>query len=382
MKRMLAVLLSLAMVLAFTACASNDAQTKPSESSPQGSNAGANNSAATAPNTEASNETYTFVVSTHTPAAATATQVFTNFLAEIESRSDGRIKFDVYTDGTLAAVDGVIDAVSSGVADIAVINYARQAGRLEMVGLAGLPGVFANTWEGANAFQELFDTEPAMSADFDAAGLKMIGIQMNEGVTIMAKGEINDLKDLSGKKVIAIGATTTEIFGSLGAVPLGLSNQEAYEAISKGTADVVGSTSIPGGIGFGLHEVVDCIYHINLGAAPLVYCMNKDKWDQLPADLQAVFNDVAHDFQPTNTYTVYALELGKDPSSLEQFAQAGVTIVEPTAAQVKDFQDNYARASWDAWASSMDAAGKPGTEMLEAFIALCEKHTGTCPDFE
>lgn len=368
MKRFWAIILAMLMVLSLAACGGT---TTPSSSTPSDS------STPSSP----SGEVYKLIVSTHTPANGTATQVLMNYLNEIETRSNGRIDFEVYTDGTLAAVDGVIDAVTSGVADIAVVNPARQSGRLGLAEVAGLPGVFNNTWEGSKAFQELYDTVPAMGEELAAVGLKLVGVQLIEGVTIISKKEINSIYDLQGKKVISSTPFTTSIFTQIGAIPLGMANTEAYEALSKGTADVVASTSISGGAGFGLHEVADYVYHLNLGAGAMLYCMNEDAWNRLPEDLQAIINEVAHDFQPDNVYTVYCLELGKDPSSLETFEQAGVTIIEPTAEQVQDFQDNLAIATWTEWAAEKDAAGKAGTEVLNAFVALCDKHVGTCPNF-
>lgn len=374
MKKLLASMLALAMVLGLAACTGNPSPS-PSQPSQTQTTEGPSASQPTPDDT-----VYTLVASTHTPSTTTATVVFQMVLDEITARSGGRIQFELFTDGTLAAADGILDALSSGIADVAMVNYSRQAGRMDLMGVATNPGVFSNPWEGTMAFMEMYDTIPDIKEELDSVGLHLMGVQLGTSSVIMSKEPIHDILDLTGKRVITGTDAVTDILTSVGATPLSFSNAEAYEALSKGTADAIASNSLSGAVGFGIQEVAKYVYNINLGAGPLVYGISTSAYESLPADLQAVIDEVAHEYVPDTVYQVYVQEQGKETTTEMALEAAGVTIVDPTAEQIADFQTQYGSPIWDKWVSEREAAGYENARtVLDTFIELCAKHTGTCP---
>lgn len=379
MKKLLAMLLALAMVVSFAACGSEG--DKPSESqspAPTSSQPTETESQSAEPSQD--NTVYTLVASTHTPSTTTATVVFQSVLDEITARSNGRIQFEVFTDGTLAAADGILDALESGIADVAMINYSRQAGRMDLMGVMNNPGIYSNPWEATKAFMELYNTVPAVKEELDSVGVHMMGVQLGTSSVVMSTVPINSLDDLNGLRVITGGDAVTNILTSIGATPMSFSNSEAYEALSKGTADAIASNSLSGAVGFGIQEVAKYVYNINLGAGPLIYGMSTAAYEKLPADLQAIIDEVASEYVPDAVYTIYVQEQGKETTTDMALETAGVTIVEPSAEQIADFQEKYGSSIWDKWVADREAAGYTSArEVMDKFVELCAKHTGTCP---
>lgn len=378
MKKLFAIMLALVMVLSLAACSGGQQGSQnsdqPSDSQPVDSAPGGNE------NPSQDDTVYNFVASTHTPSTTTATVVFQAVLDEITARSNGRIQFELYTDGTLAAADGILDALESGIADVAMVNYSRQAGRMDLMGVVANPALFNNPWEGTQAFMEMYDTIPDIKEEFDTVGVHLMGVQLGTSTVIMSKEPINDINDLAGKRVITGTDAVTDILTSIGATPLSFSNTEAYEALSKGTADAIASNSLSGAVGFGIQEVAKYVYNISLGAGPLVYGMSTAAYEKLPADLQAVVDDVARDFVPDAVYQIYVLEEGKETTTNMTLEAAGVTIVEPTEEQIVDFQDKYGAPIWDEWVAEREAAGYSNArQVMDTYVEMCAKHAGTCP---
>lgn len=377
MKKLLAMMLALVMMMSLAACGGDKT---PSNSQPGAASSQPAESQDQPAEPSQDDTVYTLIASTHTPSTTTATVVFQSVLDEITARSNGRIQFELYTDGTLAAADGILDALESGIADVAMVNYSRQAGRMDLFGVATNPGVFSNPWEGTKAFMELYETVPAIKEELDSVGMHLMGIQLGTSSVIMSKEPVNDLSDLAGMRVITGTDAVTQILTSIGATPLSFSNTEAYEALSKGTADAIASNSLSGAVGFGIQEVAKYVYDINLGAGPLVYGMSSAAYEKLPADLQAIIDEVAAEYVPDAVYTIYVQEQGKETTTAMTLEAAGVTIVEPTADQIADFQANYGAPIWDQWVADREASGYTNArEVLDAFVELCAKHTGTCP---
>lgn len=374
MKKLLALMLVVAMsfsLVSLSACSDGDSQ---GNSAPPSSGSPASNG-----NTESDDTVYTLIASTHTPGTTEATIVFQKVLDEITARSNGRIQFEVYTDGTLAAADGILEALESGIADVAMVNYSRQAGRMDLVGVCTNPGLYTNSWEGTQALMELYDTVPAMQEELDAVGLHLMGIQLGTQSVVISKTPVNDITDLAGLRVVSGTSATDQILLALGATPLGFSNTDAYEALSKGTADAIVSNSLSGAAGFGIQEVAKYVFDLGLGAGPLLYCISDAAYNRLPEDLQAIIDEVYRDYVADVVYTDYVLEQNKDVTALETFEQAGATIVEPTQEQIDTFQTEYAAPVYDEWVESLESSGHAeAREVLDTFIELCNKHAGTC----
>ena len=388
MKKLLALLLALAMIVSLGACASGGSDdtsaNQPSQSTDTKTDDGANSGDAAADDakTDAPKDdtVYNFVASTHTPSTTTATVIFQNILDEITERSDGRIQFELYTDGTLAAADGIIDALDSGIADVAMVNYSRQSGRLDLFGVVSNPAIFTNPWEGTKAFMELYDTVPALKEQLEGVGMHMMGVQLGTSSVVMSKEPVNDISDLAGKRVITGTDAITDILTSVGATPLSFSNTEAYEALSKGTADAIASNSLSGAVGFGMQEVAKYVYDINLGVGPMLFTISNSAYDKLPADLQEMIDEVAREYVPDVVYKLYVLEEGKETTTMQTLEDAGVTIVEPTEEQVADFQAKYGEPIWDKWVSEREADGyTDARELMDTLVELCGKYAGTCP---
>ena len=95
--------------------------------------------------------------------------------SEIEKRTQGRVKADVYYAETLAWQRENIDALQSGLADVIFPAPHHAPSKLPLFTLVNVPGLSDDCWVKNWAFYELMTTEKAMLDEFAAFGAIPVG---------------------------------------------------------------------------------------------------------------------------------------------------------------------------------------------------------------
>ncbi len=317
--------------------------------------------------------------STHTPATGEATTVLESYLNELEERSDGRLQFELYTDASLVASSEILDAIDTGLADCGVVNYGLTNGTLNLAGVTALPGIFQDSWAANRALMDVATSGGALTEQLSENGVVCIGTFFGEGNIIISKTPVEDITDLSGLKVISSTDTLSRIVEEVGGTVVGFSNSETYEAFSKNTADATVNSSFVSATTFALEEVAHYAYDLNLGCGPLLYCMNEDKWNELPEDLQQIFLETMQDYLADVTYQLYVLKEDQEETSKEKFINAGGTVVEPTDEQIESFTSTYAEEQWAIWVEEREAEGYDGQAVIDEFTEAYALYEGENP---
>ena len=216
----------------------------------------------------------------------------TNWAQEIEKRSQGRVKITVYSAQSLTKADQCFEGVVNGISDIGMSCFAYTRGRFPLLEGLDLPLGYpdgAVATRVANAMVAKY--QPA-----ELAGVHTLYVHAHGPGLLASKKAIKTLDDLKGLQVRATGLSS-KIAEALGAKPVAMSQPETYEALQKG---VVEATLCPIETlkgwkqGEAIQYVVDSTV-IGYTTAMFVV-MNKAKWNQLPADLQAIFDAVSQEW--------------------------------------------------------------------------------------
>ena len=124
-------------------------------------------------------------------------------------------------------------------------------------------------------------------------------------------------------RVRTFGSVNPVMFKSLGAVPVNMTWLEAYEAMQRGGLDCVYFTWT-GFYLLKLHEVGKYVSDANFGAhCGFLTYMNLDKWNSLPANLQDLFTQVAHEAELLSHETAEKF----DRKALESMLEAGAELI-------------------------------------------------------
>jgi TRAP-type C4-dicarboxylate transport system substrate-binding protein len=210
------------------------------------------------------------------------------YLDELEKRTNGRLKIQRYDAESLAPGPALLDALKTGMADIAGICPPYFPAELPLHQVTVLPGFSVYPFPRAMAFYDLYQRVPEMKAELTGHGVKLISIQSLKSMGIVSKSPIRTLADLKGKKLRILGYQA-QLLAALGGVPVSMPTGEIYDAISRGTIDghIHDASAV---IAFGTYSVCKYFTELNFGNAVFLMAMKQSVFDSLPADIKKLID--------------------------------------------------------------------------------------------
>ncbi len=331
MKKLLALLLALTMVLSMAACGAKEeppvATQAPAAQAPaaEGEAAAA---ADPANDGDASNDpAVTLVYAEVNPLDSLIGMVASDFKKNVEELSGGSITIDIQHSGVLGSENDVLDNILAGgdTIDISRISaFALNSYGCQKSVLLSLPFTFTSRehwWNFANS---------DLAADFlnepQTLGLPVRGIFYGEeGFRhFFTADEITSMDDLAGMKIrVSTDPVMTGMVECLGASPTVVSFGELYSALSSGVCDG-GEQPIANYYSNAFHEVAPYLI-LNghtLGAVEVVVTDNG--WAKLTPDQQAVIMEAGKLTQAYNA----EIAATKEAEVLETLKAEGCIVID------------------------------------------------------
>ncbi len=208
---------------------------------------------------------------------------------EIEKRSGGRIKIDVFAGGTLTAAPEVYDGVVNGISDIGMSCFAYTRGRFPVMEALDLPMGYPSGLIATLVANGYYRAMKPQALD----EVKVLYLHAHGPGLLNTKKPVNKMEDLKGMKIRSTGFSA-KVAEALGAAPVAMPQGETYEALQKGVVDGT-FTPIETLKGWKQAEVVkytvDCP---DIGYTTAMFVvMNLKKWNALPDDMKKIFDDTS-----------------------------------------------------------------------------------------
>ncbi|MCL1037297.1 TRAP transporter substrate-binding protein [Shewanella submarina] len=211
------------------------------------------------------------------------------FAVLVDEMSAGRLKIKVYGAGELVPAFEVFDAVSQGTAQMGHSAAYYWKGKSPAAQFFtsipfGLNAKEMNGWLTYGGGQELWEEVYAPFGILPMPGGNS-GVQMGGWFN----KEINSLDDLKGLKMRLPGLGG-EVLERLGGTPVTLPGRELFTALQTGTIDATEWVGPFNDLAFGLHKAAKFYYYPGWHepGTTLEFLINKQAYEQLPADLQAI----------------------------------------------------------------------------------------------
>ena len=217
-----------------------------------------------------------------------------NFARSVEKMSGGRLTVSVYGAGELVPAMGVFDAVSSGSAEAghgAAYYWKGKNSALQFFTSVpfGLNAQEMNGWlyhgGGMELWRELL--EPFNLIPFAGGNT---GVQMGGWFN----KEIHSLQDIKGLKM-RIPGLAGEVWNRAGGSSVNIPGGELYTSLQTGVIDATEWVGPYNDLAFGFYQVAKYYYYPGWHepGATLELIVNKDAFEALPADLQAIVEAAA-----------------------------------------------------------------------------------------
>ena len=278
-----------------------------------------------------------------------------SWMAEIEARSGGRVKFTYHPAGALAGGPEIYESVVSGIADIGMTVLAYTRGRFPLMEGVDLPVGYPDGMAATVIANEIYDSyQPEELADTHALYLHAHGPGL-----LHTQEPVRSLEDLKGMKIRCTGLAA-KIVEALGGTPVAMGQGDTYDALQKGT--VVGTFGpIEVLDGWNQAEVIDYTTDTSMiGYTTTMWVgMNQAKWDALPRDIQKIFTEVSQEWIPIHGQVWD----DADAKGLARTLAEGNEVITLDAAEAARWVEAV-KGLPDTYINAMKEQGLPGDKLI------------------
>lgn len=231
-----------------------------------------------------------------TPALAYVLAADTHFVPEVTRRAKEKghnVRFVKAWAGTVAKVDGIVEAVQKGALDIGLSVPAFEQARTSILNYSlYFPFSSTDPMRQVKVAQRMLKEVPALQDAMTPYGNRILAMSVAENYGLMLKNELNALDNLKGRKLACAG-TNAPWASAVGAVCVQLPIGENYLAIQTGLIE--GNIFFMSGFeSFRLKEVARIWLQADLGSfVSNAMLMNADVRNKLPRELVEIIDQVA-----------------------------------------------------------------------------------------
>ena len=227
------------------------------------------------------------------PPTHVQSQLADEWCKEVEKRTNGEVVVDYFPGGTLTSAKQCYDGVVDSMSDIGMSALAYSRGRFPVMAAVDLPLGYSTGLAATQVANAVFNKfKPKELKDTHVLFFHAHG----PGLLHTAKTPVTSTKDLKGLKIRATG-NSAKVVSALGGTPVAMSMPDSYQSIQKGIVKG-GMYPIETNKGWRMAEVVDFCTdtHAVSYTTTFFVTMNKDKWNEIPADAQKIITDLSAEF--------------------------------------------------------------------------------------
>ena len=206
--------------------------------------------------------------------------------AEVEARTNGRVKIRTYPGGTLLGAKEIYDGVVGGTAAIGNFAMSYQPGRFPVSEAADLPHFFPPSQVASVKLAQLLHDE----APAEFSEVKVLTAFTCPPGVIMSSSPVAEVTDLKHANLRSSG-TSLDALKLLGAAPIAMPQSDVPDALHKGVISGIVSS---GEVMKDMNYAVYCKYVVEarLPVISFAVVMNRQQWDKLPPEVQAVLDEL------------------------------------------------------------------------------------------
>jgi TRAP-type transport system periplasmic protein len=289
---------------------------------------------------------------------------------EIEKRTEGRVKVQVYFGGSLLKIPEGLDGVSKGVADMVLIPPLWFPGQIPLITYSQVTslGPTVEALEDprvvGKALWKLWDDVPAIRKETEKWNQTVWAFRPMPPYQLWSKVPIQRLEDLNRLKVRELGVKGKVMFGTYGAIPTSVTPSEMYGALQKGLLDAA-VASFDWGELYRLREVAKYLVMPYFNGGAPSYNINMDFLKKLSPQDREIIMKLGREFTVT-----YADGLSKYMDDLmKKYQEAGVIITRFPKDERQRWRKEGEPKLIDGWLMELkEASPDDGKKVIETYL--------------
>jgi TRAP-type C4-dicarboxylate transport system substrate-binding protein len=276
------------------------------------------------------------------------------FAAEVEKRTQGALKFQVYAGSSLMKTNAQFSAMRKGALDLSLFPLPYAGGEVQETNIGLMPGLVPSYEQGAA--WKAAEVGKLLTQVLQEKGIVVVSwIWQAGGTASRSKGLVGP-EDAKGMKVRGGSREMDLVLKDAGASVLSLPSNEIYAAMQTGAMDaaMTSSTSL---ISFRLEEVSK---HLTTGRGKAYWfmleplLMSKAVFDKLPKAQQEAILAVGADMEKFGTEGAKA----DDAAVASVYVKSGAKVYDLDLPTVKKWQDIARRTAWKDYAEKSETCAK------------------------
>jgi TRAP-type transport system periplasmic protein len=312
-------------------------------------------------------QTYELKMAFHVPSRASIVGAYYQPWADaVAKATNNRVTIKMYAEETLVKEADQVDAVLSGLADIAACSSDATPGRFPLADYYGLPQFFPSAEVAAKTYWDTLNEAPVADEYKD---FKVLGTAVIAPSQLFANKETHVPADMAGQRVRSGGEIEAWLIEALGGTPVEISTGELATSMERGMADSA-FLSYSFGLITGIKDVTKYRTETNMFYRAFALLMNKKVWDSMPTVLQEQMMSVSGR-DASGMYSAVNQALAAEDKAAIEGSDKGAgnpPIYVPTADEMKLWAD-AARPVWDKWVQSVGPDGQVVLDNAQAYVA-------------
>ena len=276
------------------------------------------------------------------------------FSAEVEKRSNGALKFEIYPGSSLMKTNAQFSSMRKGALDMALIPLSYSGGEVPELNIGLMPGLVVS-YEQAYSWK----TKPVgaeLTRVLSDKGIVLISWIWQAGGVASRGKPVVEPEDAKGMKIRGGSREMDMILKDAGAAVVTLPSNEIYAAMQTGAMDAA-MTSSTSFISFRLEEVAKSLTTGRTGAYWFMFeplMMSKAIFDKLPKDQRDSIMAVGAEMEK------FAMEAAKkdDIEVATVYQKAGAKVVDLSAGTIKKWQDIARKTAWKDYGEKNEGCAK------------------------
>ena len=289
------------------------------------------------------------------------------WIAEVRRQTNNAVEVQHFPAEQLGKAKDMFQLAMTGVADIAYVVPSYVSDKMPLMTVSELPGLASTSCQGTQAFMKLVRGGVLDQKELAPNGFVILFGAILEPYQVYATRKIDSLESINGMKLRTAGAAQGATIKALGGVPVNMAAPDTYESLSRGTIDgvVFPTASL---LAYDLpSRLKGATQDVSFGTVLISYGISQKKFQSLPENVRKAMLS-AGDAAANNVCKF--LDDGM-ASNRAKIAAAGVSFTKLNEADTKKLAGIASTVQKD-WAAALDKRGKPGTEVLEAYIGALE----------
>lgn len=281
----------------------------------------------------------------------------------VEERTEGRVTFNRLFGGPLGKFTGQPTGIKARSFDVGDTSAVYNPGLYPRSTVAILPFISDNMDAHAKAMHEMQNSDE-FKPEFDALNQKFLFNSSWIWIQTMSHVPLTTMDDLADKKIRAHGGSA-EALTAAGITSYAIPFGELPAAAEKKVVDVVTMGGPSGMVDFGFGDIFSH-WNDNLiwNWFPMTMVMNKDAWDEIPAEDQAIIEEINSEMVDVVLGLVWAQENAAKDALVTDY---GTTVVQ---FEELDKLAAFGEQAWSPWIEEMSDKGIDGQGLIDGYKSL------------